>query len=45
MQMTNPAFSFSAARALREAALKLQRSSEYRHPFYWAGFVVAGKGF
>ncbi|MGH9832340.1 MAG: tetratricopeptide repeat protein [Blastocatellia bacterium] len=44
-QMANPAASFSAARALREAALKLQRSSRYRHPFYWAGFVVAGKGF
>ncbi len=44
-QMTNRADSFSAARALREAALKLQRTASYRHPFYWAGFVVAGKGF
>ena len=44
-QMANPAGGFSAARALREAALKLQRSSQYRHPFYWAGFVVTGKGF
>jgi CHAT domain-containing protein len=35
----------STARALREAALKLRRTDAYRHPFYWAGFVVAGKGF
>ncbi len=45
LQISNPSGYFSAARALREAALKLQRTSEYRHPFYWAGFVVAGKGF
>ncbi len=44
-QMASPAGGFSAARAMREAALKLQRTGEYRHPFYWAGFVVAGKGF
>jgi len=44
-QMANPGDSFSAARALREADLKLLRSERYRHPFYWAGFVVTGKGF
>jgi CHAT domain-containing protein len=44
-QMANSAAQFSAARALRGAALKLQRTGAYRHPFYWAGFVVAGKGF
>jgi CHAT domain-containing protein/Tfp pilus assembly protein PilF len=44
-QMANPPGGFSAARALREAALKLRRKGAYRHPFYWAGFVVAGKGF
>jgi CHAT domain-containing protein len=44
-QMANPADSFSAARALREAELKLLRSERYRNPFYWAGFVVTGKGF
>jgi tetratricopeptide (TPR) repeat protein len=44
-QMANPADSFSAARALREANLKLLRSDRYRHPFYWAGFVVTGRGF
>jgi CHAT domain-containing protein/Tfp pilus assembly protein PilF len=44
-RMANPSGGFSAASALREAALKLRRKSAYRHPFYWAGFVVAGKGF
>ena len=44
-QMANPGDRFSAARALREAELKLLRSEKYRHPFYWAGFVVTGKGF
>jgi CHAT domain-containing protein/Tfp pilus assembly protein PilF len=35
----------SKAEALRQAALKLRRSNEYSHPFYWAGFVVIGNGF
>jgi CHAT domain-containing protein len=35
----------SAAESLREAALKLMHTPEYRHPFYWAGFVVVGAGF
>lgn len=34
-----------AAGALRQAAMKLLHTSEYRHPFYWAGFVVVGNGF
>jgi len=28
--------------ALREAALGLLEDSRYRHPFYWAGFVLIG---
>ena len=32
------------AGALRQAALKLRQSRQYRHPFYWAGFVVVGSG-
>ena len=32
----------SKAQALRQASLKLLRGTEYRHPFYWAGFVVVG---
>ncbi|MBL8189002.1 MAG: CHAT domain-containing protein [Acidobacteria bacterium] len=32
------------AEALRSASLKLLASEAYRHPFYWAGFVVMGDG-
>jgi CHAT domain-containing protein len=32
----------SAADALRGAALALLGVPAYRHPFYWAGFVVVG---
>ena len=32
------------AGALREAALKVLANPQYRHPFYWAGFVVVGDG-
>ena len=30
------------AEALRQAALKLMKTAAYKHPFYWAGFVVIG---
>jgi CHAT domain-containing protein/Tfp pilus assembly protein PilF len=32
------------AAALRQAALSMLKSEQYRHPFYWAGFVVMGDG-
>lgn len=32
------------AEALRQAELGLLRSARYRHPFYWAGFVMIGDG-
>jgi CHAT domain-containing protein/uncharacterized protein HemY len=32
----------SKAEALRTAVLKLMKSPRYRHPFYWAPFVVIG---
>ncbi|HEX6622718.1 MAG TPA: CHAT domain-containing protein [Pyrinomonadaceae bacterium] len=32
------------AEALRQAALRLMRSPETGHPFYWAGFVLVGDG-
>lgn len=32
------------AEALRQAALDLMKNPAYRHPFYWAGFVVMGDG-
>lgn len=34
----------SKAKALRLASLKLLKSSQYQHPFYWAGFVLIGEG-
>ena len=34
----------SKAEALRQAELGLLRSERYRHPFYWAGFVMVGDG-
>jgi CHAT domain-containing protein len=33
-----------AAQALRAAAVKMLGGTEYRHPFWWAGFVVVGDG-
>jgi len=35
----------SEAAALRQAIIKLQQDERYRHPFYWASFVVVGDGF
>ena len=45
----NPQAGRRSARAtmaedLRQAALKLKRSPETSHPFYWAGFVLIGDG-
>jgi CHAT domain-containing protein/Tfp pilus assembly protein PilF len=34
----------STAKALQRAAVKMLGSEDYRHPFYWAGFVVVGEG-
>ncbi len=33
-----------AATALQKASLKLMESTEYKHPYYWAGFVLIGDG-
>jgi CHAT domain-containing protein len=33
-----------AADALRVAQLKMLSTPAYRHPFYWAGFIVVGNG-
>lgn len=33
------------AKALRNAALSVMHNPEYRHPFYWAGFVAVGDGY
>ena len=29
--------------ALRQASLRLLKDPRYRHPFYWAGFVLVGR--
>jgi CHAT domain-containing protein/tetratricopeptide (TPR) repeat protein len=36
--------SAAKARALQQAALRVMKSPQYRHPFYWAGFVLIGDG-
>jgi CHAT domain-containing protein len=33
------------AQALRAAVLDTMRRPEFRHPFYWSGFIVIGQGF
>jgi len=30
--------------ALRQAALRVMKNPQTRHPFYWAGFVLLGDG-
>ena len=32
------------AKALQQAALSVMKKPQYRHPFYWAGFVLIGNG-
>ncbi|HYC61316.1 MAG TPA: CHAT domain-containing protein [Thermoanaerobaculia bacterium] len=39
---TTPAGSLRKAAALRDAQLRVMRELQYRHPFYWAAFVVLG---
>ncbi|MFH1573655.1 MAG: CHAT domain-containing tetratricopeptide repeat protein [Acidobacteriota bacterium] len=34
----------SRAAALRNAALEVMRDPRYRHPYYWAGFILVGDG-
>lgn len=44
-RFSNPRSLMTRAEALRAAALKMLRSEQYKHPFYWAGFIVVGDGF
>jgi tetratricopeptide (TPR) repeat protein len=41
-KLDNPRSVITKADALRHAQLKLFRSATYRHPFYWAGFIITG---
>ena len=41
---TNGVAFASKALALRAASLKILGNARYRHPFYWAGFVMVGDG-
>jgi CHAT domain-containing protein len=40
-----PTANLTRAEALRQAALSVMKDNRYRHPFYWAGFVLVGDGF
>ncbi len=44
LQSENAPTQAGPAQALRRAAIKLMADSQYRHPFYWSGFVVVGNG-
>jgi len=44
MRRANPKLKEGKAEALRQAQLELLRNERYRHPFYWAGFVMIGDG-
>jgi CHAT domain-containing protein len=35
----------SKAKALQQAQMAVMKRPEYRHPFYWSGFVLMGEGF
>lgn len=41
-QISDSRGSRSTARSLQQAAIKLIRSGQYRHPHYWAGFQAMG---
>lgn len=40
-----PGKSSLVAEALRDASLKVMKMKGYRHPFYWAGFILVGDGY
>ena len=43
-QLKTAAPAVSKAEALQKAALHLMQTTRYRHPFYWAPFVLIGDG-
>ena len=45
VRLARPSGQRDLAGALRMAALEIKRDPRYRHPFYWAPFVVIGNGY
>ncbi len=45
LKVTGEGAMHGRAEALRTAVLQLLGTPEYRHPFYWAGFVIVGNGY
>jgi len=43
MNFYQPSRATNKAIALQQSALRLMKDQQYRHPFYWAGFVLVGK--
>lgn len=43
MNFYQPNQASNKAIALQQSALRLMKDQQYRHPFYWAGFVLIGK--
>jgi len=43
MNFYQPNHASNKAIALQQSALRLMKDQQYRHPFYWAGFVLIGK--
>jgi CHAT domain-containing protein len=41
-QRSKPSKNDGNATALRTAALRMMKNQQFRHPFYWAGFVLIG---
>lgn len=39
-----PSTAITRAGGLRQASLSVMKDTRYRHPFYWAGFVLIGNG-
>jgi CHAT domain-containing protein len=40
---TPPPTNANTQPAKKNATLQLMRDERYRHPFYWAGFVLVGR--
>jgi len=44
LQAKTPKLKLSKAKALQKAALTVLANKNFRHPFYWAGFILVGDG-